>query len=191
MYLGWQVCITMPSPWFRWDLVNLLPRLVLNLDPSNLHLPNSQNYRHEPPEPSCWRFLSNGVRQSSLCFRKINLAVLHVKWMKNKSTSAQHSIAGLRDKMQERFQTGLSIGSMKAQPVCGIVPTASYRLINEVEKIGVSYWLDKRKGRNQKLSWSVQVAWFKRVLERLEEKWVTQAQTENGVLGRGLSAISP
>jgi hypothetical protein len=59
--------------------------------------------------------------------------------MKNKSTSAQHSIAGLRDKMQERFQTGLSIGSMKAQPVRGIVPTASYRLINEVEKIGVSY----------------------------------------------------
>jgi hypothetical protein len=62
MYLGWQVCITMPSPWFRWDLVNLLPRLVLNLDPSNLHLPNSQNYKLEPVHPTPNLFFFNNYK---------------------------------------------------------------------------------------------------------------------------------
>jgi hypothetical protein len=32
--------------WLRWNLISFLPRLVLNFDPSGLHLPDSRDYWH-------------------------------------------------------------------------------------------------------------------------------------------------
>jgi hypothetical protein len=34
---------------WRWGLENYLPGLASNLDPPDLSLPRSEDYRHEPP----------------------------------------------------------------------------------------------------------------------------------------------
>jgi hypothetical protein len=45
---GKQVQVT---TWLKWSLSNFLPGLVLKYDPSNLSLPNSSDFRHEPWVP--------------------------------------------------------------------------------------------------------------------------------------------
>jgi hypothetical protein len=43
-------CVALhPACLLRWGLANFLPRLDLNLDPPDLYLLNSQDYRCEPP----------------------------------------------------------------------------------------------------------------------------------------------
>jgi hypothetical protein len=41
MYLGWQVWATVPSYWWRWGLVNYLPRQTSNSNLPYLSLPSS------------------------------------------------------------------------------------------------------------------------------------------------------
>jgi hypothetical protein len=49
VYLGWHVCITIPSHWLRWRPVNFLPGLALNLHPPDLQVLSGEDYRLEPP----------------------------------------------------------------------------------------------------------------------------------------------
>jgi hypothetical protein len=42
---------TMPSDWLRWGLANIFAQVDLELHPTNLSLPSSQDYRCEPLVP--------------------------------------------------------------------------------------------------------------------------------------------
>jgi hypothetical protein len=48
-------------PWLFWiwgvDLKNYLSRLALNLDPHNLSIPSSEDYRGEPLAPDLYSFI--------------------------------------------------------------------------------------------------------------------------------------
>jgi hypothetical protein len=49
------------SGYFRdGGLMNYLPGLALNLDPPDLSLPSSKDYRSEPPAPGCFLFFDTG-----------------------------------------------------------------------------------------------------------------------------------